>query len=60
MVWRRFGLCVLNQAVTSKHKRHLLHDFDPDVYPRSTHLMAERMAQIYNQRKVCKGALREG
>jgi len=51
---------VLNQAVTSNHKRRLVHDSDPDVYPRSMHRMAERMSQVYNQRKVCNGAFRDG
>ena len=60
MVWRRFGLCMLNQAVTSNHKRRLVHDPDPDVYPRSIYRMAKRMAQVYNQRKVCKSAFRYG
>ena len=60
MVWRRFGLCVLNQVVTSNHKHRLVHDPDPDVYPGSMHRMAERMSQVYNQRKVCNGAFRDG
>ena len=60
VVWRRFRLGVLNQAVTSNHKRRLVHDSDPDVYPRSRHRMAERMSQVYNQRKVCNGAFRDG
>jgi hypothetical protein len=51
---------VLNQAVTSNHKHYLVNDLDPDVFPRSMHLMAGRTAQVYNQRKVCKSAFRYG
>jgi hypothetical protein len=59
-VWKCFGLRVLNQAVTSNHKHHLVNDLEPDVGSRSMHLMAGRTAQVYNQCKVCKDAGRNG
>ena len=57
---RRFGLVVLNYAVTSNHI-HLIvkDDGDRNVIPQSIGLIAGRTAQEYNQRKNRKGAFWE-
>src|SRR3954462_6043609 len=48
---RRFGLCVLNYAVTSNHVHLLLKDTGGGVIARSLQLAAGRTAQEFNQRK---------
>jgi putative transposase len=57
---RRFGLVVLNYAVTSNHI-HLIvkDDGDRNVIPQSIGLIAGRTGQEYNQRKNRKGAFWE-
>lgn len=54
---KRFGLSVLNYAVTSNHV-HLLvkDDGDKDVIPKSIQLIAGRTGQEFNYRKNRKGA----
>jgi REP-associated tyrosine transposase len=54
---RRYGLAVLNYAVTSNHIRLLVCDQKgADVIPRSIQLAAGRTAQQYNLRKKRPGA----
>lgn len=53
---KRFGLCVLNYAVTSNHIHLLVFDSKKDVIPKSIQLIAGRTGQEYNQRKNRKGA----
>ena len=57
---KRYGLPVLNYAVTSNHI-HLLvvGDGDRDIIPKSIKLIAGRTGQEYNQRKNRKGAFWE-
>ena len=57
---KRYGLPILNYAVTSNHI-HLLvvGDGDRDVIPNSIKLIAGRTGQEYNQRKSRKGAFWE-
>ena len=57
---KRYGLPILNYAVTSNHI-HLLvvGDEDRDVIPNSIKLIAGRTGQEYNQRKHRKGAFWE-
>jgi len=57
---RRYGLVILNYAVTSNHI-HLLvvDDKDREVIPNSIRLIAGRTGQQYNQRKRRKGAFWE-
>ena len=57
---KRYGLPILNYAVTSNHI-HLLvvGDGDRDVIPNSVKLIAGRTGQEYNQRKNRKGAFWE-
>ena len=57
---KRYGLPILNYAVTSNHI-HLLvvGDDDRDVIPNSIKLIAGRTGQEYNQRKNRKGAFWE-
>ena len=57
---RRFGLIILNYAVTSNHV-HLLvaDDADREVIPNSMRLVAGRTGQEFNQRKKRKGAFWE-
>jgi len=57
---KRYGLAILNYAVTSNHI-HLLvvGDGDRDVIPNSIKLIAGRTGQEYNQRKSRKGAFWE-
>jgi putative transposase len=57
---KRFGLVILNYAVTSNHIHLLVHDTsDKDVIPRSIQLVAGRTGQEYNSRKKRKGAFWE-
>jgi REP element-mobilizing transposase RayT len=56
---KRFGLCVLNYAVTSNHIHLLIKDTGGDVIPRSMQLIAGRTAQEFNQRKDRQGAFWE-
>ena len=57
---KRYGLLILNYAVTSNHV-HLLviGDDDRDVIPNSIKLIAGRSGQEYNQRKDRRGAFWE-
>lgn len=56
---KRFGLRILNYAVTSNHIHLLVIDSGPDVIPKSLQLIAGRTAQEFNQRKERKGAFWE-
>jgi REP element-mobilizing transposase RayT len=56
---KRFGLRILNYAVTSNHIHLLVVDSGPDVIPKSLQLVAGRTAQEFNQRKKRKGAFWE-
>ncbi len=56
---KRFGLRILNYAVTSNHIHLLVIDSGQDVIPKSIQLVAGRTAQEYNQRKNRKGAFWE-
>lgn len=56
---KRFGLSVLNYAVTSNHIHLLVVDTQKDVIPKSIQLIAGRTAQEFNQRKSRKGAFWE-
>src|SRR4030042_1998599 len=54
---KRYGLKILNYAVTSNHIHLLVADAgDKDVIPNSMQLIAGRSGQEYNQRKKRKGA----
>ncbi len=53
---KRFGLCVLDFAITSNHVHLLVKDTGPNVISQSLQLVAWRTAQEYNQRKGRKGA----
>jgi REP-associated tyrosine transposase len=54
---KRYGLSVLNYAVTSNHVHLLVRDNgNADVIPNSIQLVAGRMGQEYNQRKNRRGA----
>lgn len=56
---KRFGLRILNYAVTSNHIHLLVIDSGREVIPKSIQLVAGRTAQEYNQRKNRKGAFWE-
>ena len=56
---KRFGLRILNYAVTSNHIHLLVFDSGREVIPKSIQLVAGRTAQEYNQRKNRKGAFWE-
>ncbi|BEH10478.1 MULTISPECIES: transposase [Geobacter] len=56
---KRFGLQVLNYAVTSNHVHLLVVDTKPEVVAKSIQLIAGRTAQEFNQRKNRKGAFWE-
>ena len=57
---RRYGLTILNYAVTSNHIHLLVQDEgDRDVIPDSIKLVASRTGQEYNQRKKRRGAFWE-
>jgi len=54
---KRYGLCVLNYAITSNHVHLFVRDRgDKDVIPRSIQLIAGRTGQEFNNRKNRKGA----
>lgn len=53
---KRFGLCVLNYAITSNHIHLLVRDTAPDVISQSIQLIAGRMGRDYNLRKARRGA----
>jgi len=48
---RRYGLCVLNDIVTSNHIHLLVLDTKKNVISNSMQLIAGRTAQEYNKRK---------
>ncbi len=57
---KRYGLTILNYAVTSNHVHLLVVDNgDRGTIPRSIQLVAGRIGQEYNQRKNRKGAFWE-
>ena len=56
---RRFGLCVLDYAVTSNHIHLLVRDQGRGEIARSVQLVAGRTAQAYNERKGRHGAFWE-
>jgi putative transposase len=56
---KRFGLQVLNYAVTSNHIHLLVVDNHIDTIAKSLQLIAGRTAQEFNQRKERKGAFWE-
>ena len=56
---KRFGLCVLDYAVTSNHIHLLVKDTGANVIAESIQLIAGRTAQEYNQRKGKQGAFWE-
>ena len=57
---KRYGLSVLNYMVTSNHIHLMVSDNGGrDTIPKSIQLIAGRMGQEYNQRKVRKGAFWE-
>lgn len=57
---KRYGLSILNYAVTSNHIHMLVvGEDDRDVIPKSIKLVAGRTGQEYNQRKNRKGAFWE-
>ncbi len=53
---KRYGLCVLNYAVTSNHIHLLVKDTGKFVISKSLQLIAGRTGQEYNKRKGRKGA----
>lgn len=54
---KRYGLCVLNYAITSNHIHLLVRDKSRnEVIPKSIQLIAGRTGQEFNQRKGRKGA----
>jgi REP element-mobilizing transposase RayT len=53
---KRFGLCVLDYAVTSNHIHLLVRDTAPEVISQSIQLIAGRTGRDYNQRKARRGA----
>jgi putative transposase len=56
---RRYGLSVLNYAVTSNHVHLLVRDQGKEEISASMQLIAGRVAQEYNRRKGRKGAFWE-
>jgi REP element-mobilizing transposase RayT len=56
---RRFGLCVLDYAVTCNHIHLLVKDTGEEVICDSMQLVAGRTAQEYNRRKGRRGAFWE-
>ena len=57
---KRFGLHILNYAVTSNHIHLLVYDDGRrNVIPKSIHLAASRIAREYNRRKKRRGAFWE-
>lgn len=55
---KRFGLCVLNYAVTSNHIHPLVRDRGRGEIARRMQLVAGRTAQAYNRRKDPRDLLR--
>jgi putative transposase len=54
---KKYGLCVLNFAITSNHVHLLVYDNGKiNVIPKSVHLAASRTGQEYNERKGRRGA----
>jgi REP element-mobilizing transposase RayT len=56
---KRYGLCVLDYAVTSNHVHLLLRDTGRDIIARSMQLVAGRTGQEFNRRKGRQGAFWE-
>ncbi len=56
---KRFGLSILDYAVTSNHIHLLVFDSREDVIPKSIQLIAGRTGREYNQRKKRRGAFWE-
>lgn len=56
---KRFGLCILDYAVTSNHIHLLVKDCGDDGIARSMQLVAGRTGQEFNQRKLRQGAFWE-
>ena len=56
---RRYGLCILNYVVTSNHIHLLVKDMGRGEIARSMQLIAGRVAQQFNRRKLRKGAFWE-
>jgi putative transposase len=56
---KRFGLMILNFAVTSNHIHLLVYDGKVNIIPKSIQLIAGRTGREYNQRKKRKGAFWE-
>jgi putative transposase len=56
---KRFGLCVLNYAVTSNHIHLLVEDTEERTIAQSMQLIAGRTGQEYNHRKERQGAFWE-
>jgi len=57
---KRYGLCVLNYAVTCNHIHLLVNDVKRrNIIPEAMRLIAGRTAQEYNQRKNRRGAFWE-
>ena len=56
---RRYGLCVLDYAVTSNHIHLVVRDQGRGEIARSMQLIAGRTGQEYNQRKQRHGAFWE-
>ncbi len=56
---KRYGLRILNYAITSNHIHLLVIDSGREVIPKSIQLVAGRTAQEYNQRRKRKGAFWE-
>lgn len=53
---KRFGLCVLNYAITSNHVHLLVKDTTPGAISQSIQLIAGKTGRDYNKRKARKGA----
>ena len=53
---KRYGLQILNYAVTSNHIHLLVVDGDAEVVPKSLQLVAGKTAQEFNRSKNRKGA----
>jgi putative transposase len=56
---KRYGLSVLDYAVTSNHVHLLLRDTGKNIIARSMQLVAGRMGQAFNRRKGRQGAFWE-
>lgn len=56
---KRFGLCILDYAITSNHVHLLVKDRGNDAIARSMQLVAGRTGQEFNQRKLRQGAFWE-